>query len=164
LIALGLLYTLTKKIEIRYSEDAPDAFPPRNQLDLLLLQYRTPRPRHPANDRVPLQDMDRIASTQSMMTRTNKSMGNAGLALTPPSLPHVHFPGLSGPVFYVNIIMRNRDSWRWFESTIEALAVGVYLYATFVLTSSLFLSGEQAMLYATVMILSLSAIRILEVF
>lgn len=25
--------------------------------------------------------------------------------------------------------MRNRDSWRWLESTIEALAVGVYLYA-----------------------------------
>lgn len=86
----------------------------------------------------------------------------ADLARTSPSLPQAHLPGVSGPVFYVTIIMRSSDSWRWFESTIEALAVGAYLYATFVLTSSLFLSGEQAMIYATVMILSLSAIRILE--
>ncbi|MCJ1249325.1 hypothetical protein MMC30_006548 [Trapelia coarctata] len=162
LIALALLYALTKKIEIRYSEDPPNAYPPRNQLDLVLLPYRTPRPRHPAHDRVPLQDMDRTVSSQSTTSRINKGVVNASLALTPASMPQVHFPGVSGPVFYVNIIMRYGDSWRWFESTIEALAVGVYLYATFVLTSSLFLSGEQAMLYATVMILSLSAIRILE--
>lgn len=104
-----------------------------------------------------------LTSTHSDKRRTTNGIVNASLALTASSLPQVPFPGVSGPVFYVNIIMRSPDSWRWFESTIEALAVGVYLYATFVLTSSLFLSGQQAMIYATTMILSLSAIRILEV-
>ena len=62
----------------------------------------------------------------------------------------------------LTIKMRHDNSWDWFESIIEAVAVGVYLYATCVLTSSLFLNGTQAILYATVMILSMSAIRILE--
>jgi hypothetical protein len=52
-------------------------------------------------------------------------------------------------------------SWRWYEAFIEALAVGIYLYATFVLTSSLFISGEMALSYACVVILCLSAVRIL---
>jgi hypothetical protein len=58
--------------------------------------------------------------------------------------------------------MRHENHWAWFEATIETLAVGLYLYATFVLTSSLFFSGEQAIIYATIMVLSLGAIRVFE--
>jgi len=58
--------------------------------------------------------------------------------------------------------MRHNNSWGWFETMIETMAVGIYLYATFVLSSSMFLSGEQAIIYATIMILGLSAIRVLE--
>jgi hypothetical protein len=43
----------------------------------------------------------------------------------------------------------------------EALAVGIYLYAAFVLTSSLFVSGSTGIVYMTVMVYSLSAIRVL---
>ncbi|KAL8837050.1 MAG: hypothetical protein Q9176_005919 [Flavoplaca citrina] len=54
-------------------------------------------------------------------------------------------------------------SWRWYEAAIETMAVGVYLYATFVLTSLLFLNADKAIVYATVMALCLSAVRILTV-
>ncbi|KAL8732648.1 MAG: hypothetical protein Q9166_002623 [cf. Caloplaca sp. 2 TL-2023] len=54
-------------------------------------------------------------------------------------------------------------SWRWYEAVIETTAVGVYLYATFVLTSLVFLNADKAIAYATVMALCLSMVRILTV-
>ncbi|KAL8653517.1 MAG: hypothetical protein Q9226_003825 [Calogaya cf. arnoldii] len=54
-------------------------------------------------------------------------------------------------------------SWRWYETVIETMAVGVYLYATFVLTSMLFLNADKAIGYATVMAICLSLVRILTV-
>ncbi|KAL8995117.1 MAG: hypothetical protein Q9169_005100 [Polycauliona sp. 2 TL-2023] len=47
-------------------------------------------------------------------------------------------------------------SWRWYEAVIETTAVGVYLYATFVLTSVVFLNADKAIVYATIMALCLS--------
>ena len=52
-------------------------------------------------------------------------------------------------------------SWRWYEAAIETTAVGIYLYATFVLTSLLFLNADKAIVYATVMAISLSGVRVL---
>ena len=46
---------------------------------------------------------------------------------------------------------------------IETIAVGIYLYATFVLTSLLFLNADKAIVYATVMAICLSVVRILVV-
>ena len=54
-------------------------------------------------------------------------------------------------------------SWRWYEALIETTAVGIYLYATFVLTSLLFLNADKAIIYATVMAICLSVVRILTV-
>ena len=54
-------------------------------------------------------------------------------------------------------------SWRWYEALIETMAVGIYLYATFVLTSLLFLNADKAIVYATVMAICLSVVRILTV-
>ena len=54
-------------------------------------------------------------------------------------------------------------SWRWYEALIETMAVGIYLYATFVLTSLLFLNADKAIEYATVMAICLSVVRILTV-
>ena len=53
-------------------------------------------------------------------------------------------------------------SWRWYEATTETLAVGVYLYATFVLTSTQFLSGSTGLAFFTIMAVCSSAVRILE--
>lgn len=52
-------------------------------------------------------------------------------------------------------------SWRWYEATLEALAVGIYLYATFVLTSVQFLSGSTGLTYAAIMAICMSLVRIL---
>lgn len=54
-------------------------------------------------------------------------------------------------------------SWGWYEAIVETIAVGIYLYATFVLTSLLFLNADKAIIYATAMAICLSVIRILVV-
>lgn len=54
-------------------------------------------------------------------------------------------------------------SWRWYETTIETVAVGIYLYATFVLTSTLFLNADQAIIFSTIMAICLSFVRIFTV-
>ena len=54
-------------------------------------------------------------------------------------------------------------SWRWYEALIETTAAGIYLYATFVLTSLLFLNADKAIIYATVMAICHSVVRILTV-
>lgn len=54
-------------------------------------------------------------------------------------------------------------SWRCYETTIETVAAGVYLYATFVLTSTLFLNADQAMYFSATMAICLSFVRILTV-
>lgn len=62
----------------------------------------------------------------------------------------------------VTVHMRYENSWAWFDAVIETLAVGVYLYATFMLTSSLFIDGNAGIVYMTTMVLCLSAASILE--
>lgn len=52
-------------------------------------------------------------------------------------------------------------SWRWYESILEASAVGIYLYATIVLTSTQFLSGSTGLIFATIMAVCMSLVRIL---
>lgn len=52
-------------------------------------------------------------------------------------------------------------SWRSYEACIETVAVGIYLYATFVLTSIIFLSADQAISYATVMTICSSGLKFL---
>ena len=54
-------------------------------------------------------------------------------------------------------------SWRCYEALIETTAAGIYLYATFVLTSLLFLAANRAIAYATVMAICHSVVRILTV-
>jgi hypothetical protein len=53
------------------------------------------------------------------------------------------------------------QSWRWYEAIVESMAVGLYLYATFVLTSTVFLNADRAMIYSTITTLCLIATRVL---
>jgi len=62
----------------------------------------------------------------------------------------------------VRVEFPTEASCRWWNTAIQAVAVGIYLYATFVLSSVLFLTGNEAIMYAVVMTLSLSAIRIMN--
>jgi hypothetical protein len=53
------------------------------------------------------------------------------------------------------------SSWGAFEAIIEVLAVGIYLYATFVLTSTIFLNADRAVGLTAILALCQCAIRIL---
>ena len=75
-----------------------------------------------------------------------------------------HTSSYSNEYITVRIVMPTNygfRSWRWYEAVIESLAVGIYLYATFVLTSTIFLNADKAITYTTIMTLCLSAVRIL---
>ena len=144
MIAIALLHILSEKVEIAYSEDSPGLL--RKRHELLLLPYRTPSATRATND---------------------TELAPLSLSSQPPQVLHPKVPSsqVSNKLeahFGVTITMRHDSSWAWYESIIEALAVGIFLYATFVLTSSLFLTGEQAIIYASVMILSMSSIKLLE--
>ncbi|KAI9784390.1 MAG: hypothetical protein M1816_000861 [Peltula sp. TS41687] len=64
----------------------------------------------------------------------------------------------------LRIQMPSELHWRWWNTAIQTLAVGIYLYATFVLASMMFLTGNEAIVYTTVMVICLSAIRIISSF
>ncbi|EIM81892.1 uncharacterized protein STEHIDRAFT_124764 [Stereum hirsutum FP-91666 SS1] len=74
---------------------------------------------------------------------------------SPPSTP-------DASTLVVRVRMWHVALWGWYEAAIEVLAVGVYLYATIVLSSVLFLSGQQSMIYTVVMVLCLSGVRIIS--
>ena len=144
MIALACLHFLSEKVDITYSEDSPGLL--RKRRELLLLPYRTPSATKAANDTEPAPP--RLSSQQPQVLQ--------------PKMPSSQISKEPEPHFSVTITMRHNSSWAWYESIIEALAVGIFLYATFILTSSLFLTGEQAIIYASVMILSMSTIKLLE--
>ncbi len=157
MIAVALLHVAAKKLEITYSEDSPGTR--RSRLDLLLLSYRTPQMIREAGIRgdkqVPLKTSDTQEGDDRVIEESRR------LSTHSPSHSSSS-PVFLEPHFVITITMHHESHWGWFEAAIETLAVGVYLYATFVLTSLLFLSGEQAIIYATIMVLSLGAIRVLE--
>ncbi len=81
----------------------------------------------------------------------------------PSALPDADFNGDSehSDSVMVRVEFPSEAHWRWWDAAVQAVAVGIYLYATFCLSSMLFLSGNEAILYAVGMTLSLTAIRIL---
>ncbi|KAK0461614.1 uncharacterized protein EV420DRAFT_1526236 [Desarmillaria tabescens] len=73
-------------------------------------------------------------------------------ASTAPHLPSVK----------VTFTVRWDGLWPWYEAALEALAVEIYLYGTIVLGSTLFLTGEQSIIYLVITALSLAASRIIN--
>lgn len=107
-----------------------------------MLPYREPTPKRTQSTETNAQEL-KSPSSQTATDATSVDVGDV-------------------PVMIVTVHMRYKNSWAWFEAVIEALAVGIYLYATFVLTSSLFIDGNAGIVYMTTMVLCLSAVRILE--
>ncbi len=185
-LAVGLLLFFKQSITIRYSEDY-DGYS-RGFADLLALPYHilsaknattqlrrhdAERDVHGSRDKKPPTGATAIAETRpyfadrGLIQGHTQSRGKVGKDSIN-EIRHVT-PAISsialGPCFTVNITMPSDHglfSWRWYEAIIETLAVGIYLYATFVLTSVLFLSGEEGIIYAVVMVLSLAAVRVVE--
>jgi hypothetical protein len=94
---------------------------------------------------------DAITSTASQSPETTSSAGNPDPDGRPKIVLTIALPHETG-----------LRSWRWYEAIIETLAVGVYLYATFVFTSCQFLSGKTGLTFVSIMALCSSLVRILE--
>ncbi len=188
-ISIGLLLFFKQSITIRYSEDH-DSYT-RGFADLFALPYHVssvkkagkqsrqaspndaerdagdPRDNEPLTKAIATGETKQDFTDRGLIqrhTQSQKTLGrdriNEGRHVTTSISTTA-----KGPCFTVNITMPSDHglfSWRWYEAIIETLAVGIYLYATFVLTSVLFLSGEEGIIYAVVMVLSLAAVRVVE--
>ena len=170
IVALALLALFNPTLHVSFSYDQPGTS--RSLISLMLLPYRI-RSTPPLSVENPKENPDESANTteeprnETRRLKPSKSWpaakGHPDF-VTPDSPPLR--PGDAGdqPTFVVRIEMPPETglrSWRFYEACIETFAVGIYLYATFVLTSTLFLSGEEAITYASVLILSLAAVRLL---
>lgn len=173
-IAISLLGFFSSSVQIRFSSDRPGTN--RGILSLITLPYR-------AGVRRSLEESKQDAAGQAgqagndliddQAARSRKA--NRSWPLTPasPDVASIPVDGrelhrtdtTTDATFILRIEMPSEKglySWRFYEACIETLAVGLYLYATFVLTSVLFLSGEEAIIYACVLILSEACVRLLS--
>jgi hypothetical protein len=154
LAALLGLAALKKSLSVRYSEDS--AGEERGLLDLIKLAYVLPTPRGGALPIAVMGTAEEAAQRDAFDGR-RKTNGEVDVRdLGPQEMLKLE------PFYTVALTMRFDSAWAWYEAMLEAGAVGIYLYATFVLTSSLFISGSEGITYMVVMVLCLSGIRILE--
>lgn len=184
LMALILLYFMMESIHIYNPADRSTKY---NILNLMLLPY-TVMPQQDSNSALPSSPSLHSYGDGEELDRISTSHIGAPLHHYH-SEPHSHRVELrrhasssSAPTIVrrnstallvgrsncmtIRIVMPSSfgfRSWGCYEAIIEAIAVGIYLYATFVLTSLLFLNADKAIMYATTMAICLSVIRILVV-
>lgn len=113
------------------------------------------------------EEMETITTSYSPTFSLPFGRRRQGLPLLPSTLRRSETSLLQGSnCVTIRIVMPSNfgfRSWRWYETVIETLSVGIYLYATFVLTSLLFLNADRAIEFTTVMAICLSVIRVLAV-
>ena len=155
-LAVGLLYMMMDSIliynsaetSVRYTIWGLIALPyrvtlKRSRIEKLPTTKQAPRPRNDSSE-------------------ADKKRGKER-ATEPASSHNENFIPRGSHCVTVRIVMPSNfgfRSWRWYEALIETMSVGIYLYATFVLTSLLYLNADKAIQYATVMAMCLSIVRI----
>jgi hypothetical protein len=142
IIAMTGLFTLAQKIRIRYREHDQEEWSEVSWSALVRHRYNLLGRFNGEND---------TTSSTFLVMENLQDVGGRG------KLPQSRY----GAYYSVEITMRYDWAWQYYEAATEALAVGIYLYATFVLTSSLFVSGSTGIVYMTVMVCCLGAIRVL---
>jgi len=172
IIAVALLHLMKESMEICHAEDQSVQY---RMWELMLLPYTFGLDRFPQRQiglpTLPIHE-EGIKTAAISQTELRDPDNNSEVI-------HRHYPhappapavkrsdtviSYGGNCVIVRITMPSNygpRSWRWYEAFIESLAVGIYLYATFVLTSTLFLNADKAIIYSTVMTVCLSAVRIL---
>lgn len=167
MLSLAILWAMSKSVSVKLH--AHDKTTELSIPQLMILPYRSAT-------HVAQHYLDSSATT-SLTGKNQASPGTASSQAPPaasapstsnsPTLTTAanNQPSPSQPTIVLSISMHDEmgiRSWRWYEATIETLAVGVYLYATFVLTSTQFLSGNTGLTFVTIMALCSSVVRILE--
>lgn len=143
IIAMSGLSMLAQRIRIRYRADAQEEWSEVSWSALIRHRYDLPGRFNRENDTT--------SSTMYLVMEDRQPARQGGKS------SHSRY----GAYYSIEITMRYDWAWQYYEAAMEALAVGIYLYATFVLTSSLFVSGSTGIVYMTVMVCCLSAIRVL---
>jgi hypothetical protein len=143
IMAMAGLFMLAQKIRIRYRKNDQEEWSEVSWLALIQHRYNLPERFHREDDTASSAVYLVMEDRQDVRRRGKSSQSRYGA------------------YYSVEITMRYDWAWQYYEAATEALAVGIYLYATFVLTSSLFVSGSTGIIYMTVMVCCLSAIRVL---
>jgi len=169
LVAMLLLHLMKQDMQILYFDTSPTNPKALNVLQLMVLPYRLPRPS--ALPRAEAQRLPKQGSSEESKAVTDTNQPSSERTTVTSAARNEQttkatttFSGYTSPTVVIRIRMPHDfgiRSWRWYEAILEALAVGIYLYATFVLTSVLFMSGEMALDFACVVTLCLSGVRIL---
>lgn len=148
--SVGSLYGMVRKVDVfRKSDHAPTPW-----RALLMMGYVALRKQ---NTKTP--------DPQLAVQHTDRKPHNATGIRTGPvhsTIPDIDNNDRDGfDTIIVSVELNSEAHLRWSNTAVQTVAVGIYLYATFVLSSSLFLTGQEAILYAVGMTLSLSAVRIM---
>ena len=184
LIAVILLYFMKASIQIFNPADPSIRY---NILGLMALPYTTTPRRHshqaiPNSSSIPSHENEEEMNTIHSPHSSALLDPSKASSQPPRNRPQLHASSSSTTLLLdrsptallvrgsncvtIRIVMPSSfgfRSWRWYETIVETLAVGIYLYATFILTSLLFLNADRAIEYATLMALCLSVVRILTV-
>ena len=148
--AVSSLYRMARKVDVfRASDGAPMSW-----RSLVLMGY-------PA-----MEEQDHSPTMSPSIDATYHADGkpNAATRVQASPIPLTLPPyddGGEDDTIIVRVELPSEGHLRWWNTAMQAVAMGIYLYATFVLSSVMFLTGQEAILYAVCMVLSLSAIRIL---
>ena len=110
----------------------------------------------PTSITMPSQSEDSVSNLTNRQNSTHEPK---------PTLRHCHasIPNDSN-LITIRIVMPSNcglRSWRSYEAFLESMAVGIYLYSTVVLTSTLFLNAVRAIRFSVFMALSSSYVKIL---
>ncbi|KAK0207030.1 hypothetical protein DFS33DRAFT_1318558 [Desarmillaria ectypa] len=130
--------------------------------EALLLPYRfQPEKRRDQADANGLLSLNSLGTeeTLDMNKRSVQNRARPDVNSSVSTIPLVAHPLSSVTVTFT---MRWDGLWPWYEAALETLAVGIYLYGTIVLGSTLFLTGEQSIIYLVTVVLSLGASRIIN--
>lgn len=161
LAAMVCLVVFKESIKVTYSEDKKGE--KRRLVDPFLSRYYAPRRRteQPAHQDVKDDTNEALEMLSSPTTSSNNPVDRTRAEVKEdPNAVNAR------SIMKITIRMKNNrglQSWQGYEALLETLAVGIYLYATFVLTSALFFTGEEAITYASVMILCLTVIRLIGI-
>ena len=149
ILAMSLLWAMASSVNVLYQVDEDSAAISIGLWSLMTLPYKA----------------DGVATSHALPTQQSAP---AGSKLPPQTTSSASLKSIAtsvrAPTVKISITMPHEHSfrsWRWYEAVLETLAVGIYLYATFVLTSTVFMSGHMALTYAALMTICLSAVRVL---
>ena len=170
-LAVGLMFLLKERIVIHNAEDAsitysmwklmtlpytldmkPSHRGPKRPSQLPKTTKDSPSEEHPKGDTI-----QTATCTVDVIKLDSKDLQRVPISRTETYISYGEHCITVQVVMPTNFGIR---SWRTLETFIEVMAVGIYLYATFVLMSLIFFTAQRAIVFAIQMAICLSFVRL----